>query len=153
MGGDDKSNQRIGTYHVLMKSMKWWKMLFFHFLNITIFNSFPLFQDWRSSHPEAGNPQRWNTYSHLNFRENLCQQLASINIDDDIPLYHPAVHSSKPLLSFHTLHVPELTSSTKNCWLCYHRDNSRKERKTQYAGMALECKGKPLCLVKNRNCF
>ncbi|MGH0147112.1 UNVERIFIED_CONTAM: hypothetical protein FKN15_014024 [Acipenser sinensis] len=57
----------------------------------------------------------------------------------------------EPVSSFHSLHVPELTSSKKNCWLCYRK--YRKEQKTLIVCMAPECNMKPLCLVKNRNCF
>ncbi|KAK1152068.1 piggyBac transposable element-derived protein 4-like [Acipenser oxyrinchus oxyrinchus] len=152
MGGVDKLDQRIGTYHVLMKSMKWWQTLFFHFLDMAILNSFLLFQDWKRRRPEAGNSSPLENYTHLHFRENLCRQLGGINIDDDrVSFYKPPAPTSTPVSSFHSLHVPELTSSKRNCWLCYRR--FRKEQKTLIVCMAPDCNTKPLCFVRNRNCF
>ena len=47
MGGVDRSNQMINTYSFLQKTQKWWKSLFFHFVDIAFVNSFWLFQDWQ----------------------------------------------------------------------------------------------------------
>ena len=39
MAGVDKSDQLINKYNMLRKTNKWWKTLFFHFVNIARVNS------------------------------------------------------------------------------------------------------------------
>lgn len=51
MLGFDKSDQLIGTYNVLMKCVCWWKMLFFHCIDIAVVNSFILFDEHRLQPP------------------------------------------------------------------------------------------------------
>ncbi|XP_070563172.1 piggyBac transposable element-derived protein 4-like [Ptychodera flava] len=47
MRGVHLSNQLTGTYTVAHKSTKWWKKLFFHFIDIAVVNSFILFRQFR----------------------------------------------------------------------------------------------------------
>ncbi|XP_066567847.1 uncharacterized protein LOC136755273 isoform X2 [Amia ocellicauda] len=150
VGGVDKSNERIGTYHALHKS-KWWKTLFFHFMDIAIVNSFLLFQEWRKKNPNVVGLQRGTKFSHLKFRENLCRQLAGITPHDRVPLYEPAIKIRQLPSTFHTQHVPGYLEKHKNCWLCYR--TTKKEKKTSMACFAPACNGKPLCLVRDRSCF
>ena len=39
MRGVDKGDQLINLYNVLIKSLRWWKTLFFHMIDIAIVNS------------------------------------------------------------------------------------------------------------------
>ncbi|KAJ8349612.1 hypothetical protein SKAU_G00247420 [Synaphobranchus kaupii] len=145
MGGVDRSDQMISSYNVLQKTQKWWKTLFFHFIDIAVVNSFLLFQEWQ--HSQAGDKHRLADYSHITFRENLSRQLAGLDIHASSPS-----HSLKPVASsFHVTHTPELQKSANNCWLCYRK--SRIQRKTKFACMAPECNGKRFCIVQSRNCF
>ena len=60
MIGVDKSDQQIATYNVLIKSIRWWKCLFFHAIDVSVVNSFILFQQLRNQHPDAPEFQRPN---------------------------------------------------------------------------------------------
>ena len=47
MNAVDRSDQILATHNVLRKCVKWWKTLFFHLIDMTIVNSFILFQEHR----------------------------------------------------------------------------------------------------------
>ena len=47
MSGVDKSDQLIGKYNSLRRTNRYWKTLFYHFLDIARVNSYIMFQEWR----------------------------------------------------------------------------------------------------------
>ena len=66
MGAVDRNNQMIENYKLCLKTMKWWKKLFFHMINIAIVNSYILYKECcESSSPMV---QR-------NFRRKLVSQM------------------------------------------------------------------------------
>lgn len=93
MLGVDKSDQMIGYYNVLMRSVRWWKTLFFHCIDIACVNSFILFQAHRASHPEIPELERKAEYDHLAFREELVCQI--FNLDGAKPARTPPPPSIK----------------------------------------------------------
>ena len=58
MGGVDRSDQLLSSYDVLLKSYRWWKTLFFHMIDVSIVNSFILFQAVRERFPDEPLLQR-----------------------------------------------------------------------------------------------
>ena len=78
MGGVDRSDQPIHYYNVLRQTRKYWKTLFFHFIDIAVVNSYIL-------HTE----KVWNPLTHYKFREMLVRSLSNnINVvtsDSDTP--------------------------------------------------------------------
>ena len=58
INGIDRSDQLIGTNNVMRKCLRWWKTLFFHFIDIAIVNGFFLFQEHQANFPDDENLQR-----------------------------------------------------------------------------------------------
>lgn len=105
MGGVGKSDQLIEKYNVRMKYLKWWKTLFFHFIDIAVVNSYIIFQEWRAQNPKNESVPRIARYAQLDFREELACHLGSIDKNTDVPLYAPHINLDRPA----TLHPSKLT--------------------------------------------
>jgi len=70
MGVVDKSDQMVLLNSTLRKTLKWTKKLFFHLLDLSVTNSFILYQI------QGG---RW---THFKFAKSLCQELISAATED-----------------------------------------------------------------------
>ena len=107
MGGVDKSDQLINKYNTLRKTNKWWKTLFYHFLDITRVNAFILFEDFRKKHADIPELQRPDRYGQLDFTTELIRQLADLDVHADVPLV-----SKKRVFTTHS-NIPVMTKERK----------------------------------------
>ncbi|XP_070388820.1 piggyBac transposable element-derived protein 4-like [Dermacentor albipictus] len=141
MIGVDKSDQMIGYYNVLMRSVRWWKTLFFHCIDIACVNSFILFQEYRKLHPDVPELARNASFDHLAFREELVQQL--LHLEGAKQTRAPPPPPAKA-----PLHKPQKVERRKNCKLCYQQ--TKNEVKTTV--FCSDCNAH-LCFNASRNCF
>ncbi|XP_063958469.1 piggyBac transposable element-derived protein 4-like [Lytechinus pictus] len=153
MGGVDRSDQLLSNYDILRKTVKYWKTLFFHFVDIAIINSFILFQDWRGKHANVEALHRPSRYDPRNFREELCRQLGGINDDDPVPLYRPVAPQAAavpvPANDPEFFHLPEDSVDRLDCKVC-----AKTMKKNAYKSYVrcLRC-DVHLCMNKKRNCY
>ena len=85
MGSVDVFDAKSAAYKVRRKSRKYWKALFYDYLEIAAVNSFILFQLYRMTHP--GDIDRPLQYDHEEYRVNLVRQFGNMTADSPVPLY------------------------------------------------------------------
>lgn len=133
MGGVDKSDQLIHYYQVLRISKKYWKTLFFHFIDIAIVNSYII-------HAE----KETKPLKHYEFRENLARCLSGISTSSHREVDRAGKEGTSCLLLEHQLIIlPERAP----CVYCKLSKN-----KTHYTTRQCKKCQSPLCF-SDRDCF
>lgn len=137
MGGVDISDALIGYYSVLRKTRKWYRSLFFHFVDIAVVNAFIIHQQLAAMQSKRAKNQR-------EFREALVQELADWMPPPDAPVapappdapapHHPAGHTPK--------HIKPSSKVRRRCRMCH--------QKTPVICSVCDL---PLCFVPKRDCF
>ena len=152
MNAVDRSDQFLATHNVLRKSLMWWKTLFFHLIDMTIVNSFILFQEHRRNFPDEPALKRASDYSLYNFRAELVRQLCGLPEYD----HPPVACNSKPALPppdhgpFVTEHIPVLGLERKTCVVCWKRH--KKQFKVQSYCSAPQC-NRYMHITSDKDCF
>ena len=141
MSGVDKLDQLIGKYNCIRKTTRYWKTLFYHFLDIARVNSYILFQDWRKRNSTMDDLKRQARYAQQDFTIELIKQLGKITDHSNIPLY------TRTHVSDHSVD-PKWSNVRKNCKRCYRL--YKKEMKSMV--MCGIC-GFHFCFNKERNCL
>ncbi|KAJ8399418.1 hypothetical protein AAFF_G00411300, partial [Aldrovandia affinis] len=134
MGGVDLSDQLIQYYTAQHKTMKWYRKLFLHFLDIAAINAYLL-------HKELSSLGQREAMTHKAFQEELIAQLCGVS--QKVPRQqatfdHVPVPTGKKTMAV----GKRATVGRKKCVLC--------KMCTPW-----ECKvcDVPLCLQLTRNCF
>ena len=144
MGGVDLSDQLIKYYQVVHKTRKWWKTLFFHFIDVATVNSFIIYK------------ANGGELSQKFFRKRLTRELVQSNLQPEIISPRVCLPPRSTVRADHCP-VPLLTDvqksskaslGRKNCKLCYIREKKQQRTPWQYSKCQI-----PLCLQLDRNCF
>ncbi|XP_058872197.1 piggyBac transposable element-derived protein 4-like [Acipenser ruthenus] len=142
MGGVDLSDALIKYYNMAQKTKKWYKKIFYHFIDIAVVNSFLL-------HKELAQAQTTKALSQKTFREELCKQLVDIRLVEQ----EASVSTGKLCVPVAITEGKELDPSMKSssgrrhCALC---NEGKLRNKTPWKCEACDV---PLCVIVDRNCF
>ena len=142
MAGVDKRDQLINKYNMLRKTNKWWKTLFFHFIDIARVNSFILFQDFRQKNSDIPELNRSRRYGQLDFTEELIRQLGQLSGVEEIPSAMDKIRFTK----HNIVHV--YCTKRTNCKLCYLTDKCERRIQTKCDKCNVY-----LCFTSTRNCL
>ena len=120
MGGVDKSDQMIKYYEILHKSLKYWKKIFLHMVDLAVFNSFIMFTALQKEHPQDKRLARTKRYAQKDFRIELVKQLGGMVHDQELP----------PLFQFkaspvQASHLPVYSEDRHHCIVCQHSGRRR----------------------------
>lgn len=168
MNGVDRSDQLLAKNNAFHTCKRWWKVLFYHMIDIAVVNSFILFQLHRNENPGNELLKRPAKFSICEFREELVRQLAGLDAYGQPPVHKPPKpptrtrgslqcisHQSQPTRirepgQFHTVHIPQHTEQKRNCRVCYSR--TKKELKVRSYCGAPQCQTYLHC-QNGFNCF
>ncbi|XP_031427813.1 uncharacterized protein LOC105902382 isoform X2 [Clupea harengus] len=142
MGGVDLSDQLIQYYTTQHKTVKWYRKLFLHFLDIAATNAYLLHKELHMQNVHK------DSMSHKVFMEQLIAQLC------DVPV--KTARTAAPVRNASHVHKPvcavedgkKARDNRKGCAYCrLHRG--------KYAKTLWKCKACDvyLCLIPERNCF
>uniref|UniRef100_A0A4W5REJ2 PiggyBac transposable element-derived protein domain-containing protein n=1 Tax=Hucho hucho TaxID=62062 RepID=A0A4W5REJ2_9TELE len=113
MGGVDLSDALIGYYNVLHKTMKWYKTLFYHFIDIAVVNAFILHKEMAKSCGQC-------PISQLAFRELLLQELAAYSKSTPSPSVPSTSVPSTSTPATSGVHL-EGTVGRRRCAVCHRK--------------------------------
>ena len=135
MGGVDVSDQLMGYYHFLRKSIKWWRKLWVHELNMLLMNSFIL------------NNKFGKKMTHIAYREHLAayllQSALQRNVTQVLDELQMPPNGLERLHGKHYLeHIPakgDKRSIPLTCKVCFigkkeakKRNKAQKKKMTSY---------------------
>ena len=152
MNAVDRSDQLLACHNIRRKCYRWWKVLFYHLVDMAIVNSFILFQKYRSEHEDSVELQRKNTYSMVDYREAIVRQICKLP-DYDVPPVYSIAKRSVNTHDFRTDHLPGTESTIRrNCFVCYKE--GRGERRVTTYCKAPQCNNRYLHISSPEyNCF
>uniref|UniRef100_A0A3B5AKH3 PiggyBac transposable element-derived protein 4-like n=1 Tax=Stegastes partitus TaxID=144197 RepID=A0A3B5AKH3_9TELE len=134
MGGVDLSDALIGYYEVLHKTKKWYKTLFYHFLDIAIVNSYILYKE--QCKVKGNKPMHQKA-----FRETLVLELA-----DAGSTKAPQQEDKSDKSTHHRLvHISDSGDKSQGRLRC-RKCQSKTPVKCSTCNI-------PLCFLPNRDCY
>ncbi|VDI51171.1 Hypothetical predicted protein [Mytilus galloprovincialis] len=142
MFGVDKSNQYLSRHRCYIKTkFHWWKVLFFHCLDMMVVNSFILFQEFRTEFPNKFESIPAH-FGQLEFRESLVRSLLDVG------------SLEKKHESFACTPSFNENSNRLRCTFCYaHAKMYSLPVQHNKTVFCCEKCSVCLCLVPERNCF
>ncbi|XP_071402545.1 piggyBac transposable element-derived protein 3-like [Centroberyx affinis] len=134
MGGADVSDALVQYYSVFGKKMKWYKTIFYHFVDIAIVNAYIL-------HKALASGRGDTPLSQKQFREVLMKELVAESKHTVVPRPSPT-DTCMPAYYGQTA-----TEQRKHCVYC-----KKKGKKVKTPIYCTKC-NVSLCLISGRNCF
>ncbi|XP_036453719.1 piggyBac transposable element-derived protein 4 [Colossoma macropomum] len=135
MGGVDFSDALVGCYNVLHKTKKWYKTVFYHFIDIAVVNSFIM-------HKELTKANSRETVMHKQFRETLATDLTKMLTRLAPP--QPPLAGDECYPDFFS---EDSRVGRRACELC-----KQDGKKVKTSAFCMKCRV-ALCLMPKRNCF
>lgn len=127
MGGVDLTDQNLSYYSMTnKKTLKWWKKVFWRFIDICIINSWIIF---RHNNPQS--PIKTQQVFRLKLIEELVQQLLDLKASTNCPPYlcsRVSVSTEKRLIGKHFAYK---NTKQGRCRVCSQKKNGKKDTKTQ----------------------
>ena len=117
MNGVDLSDQMYHMYSVQYRTKKFWKTLFFHFVDICAWDAYVFWRELRNPTPEQKMPKN---YSFLDFKKDLALQLAFVE--------QKAITAEPEVRSFADLGTKVSNVEDFICKAKAHAVNSAKQR-------------------------
>ncbi|XP_048587509.1 piggyBac transposable element-derived protein 4 [Nematostella vectensis] len=145
MNGVDRSDQLMNN--ALSKCRRWWKVLFFHMIDIAVVNSHILFQIHCAKNPDNTALHHPKKYSVAEFREELVRQLAGLEEFGPPPAHKPPTSAPN---QFESVHMPMMSDVKRNCKVC--DATTGKELKVRTYCEAPQCQAY-LHLTSTQDCF
>uniref|UniRef100_A0A672IWT9 PiggyBac transposable element-derived protein domain-containing protein n=1 Tax=Salarias fasciatus TaxID=181472 RepID=A0A672IWT9_SALFA len=139
MGGVDLSDQLVQYYTAHRKTMRWYRTLFYHFLDIAGTNAFIL-------HQEISEKRGQKVLTHKQFIEELTAQLLGTPIKSP-PAPAPAEHLP---VAISNQEDPDRRASYGRRSCAYCRQTENKKMSTPWKCQKCDV---PLCMILDRNCF
>lgn len=126
MNSVDVSDQLTVFYSFVRKTRKWWRKLFFYFMEVTIVNSFHLY---RASVP---TPK-----THLVFRRMILKQAAMLFLQQAPPRPGPGAprRQTNPNVPQRLDRKPHFIGRSpvgRDCTVCSKRENNSRHRTVYY---------------------
>ena len=136
MGGVDRSDQMIQYYDVVRQTRKYWKTLFYHFIDLSIVNAYILH---KTIFPD-------DKTSHYQFRESLVRALCHYPVE--LHVTTPPGSGGRPAKDISIKHYLTPGEGTHDCVYCktIHKKRSRSTRICSACEL-------PFCFTGTNNCF
>ena len=129
MLGVDKIDQLVSYYSFLHKSVKWWRKVFFWFLEVSVVNSYIIYKEQAKT---SGN----KFISHLAYRRKLIEMLTEPLRSTSSATPHRARRAQNlERLQPTTRHFLQRGNKRRDCYVCSEREEGGTRHLTLY-----ECK-------------
>ncbi|KAM3875240.1 piggyBac transposable element-derived protein 4-like [Diretmus argenteus] len=144
MGGVDLSDQLLQYYTTHRRSDRWYRTMFFHFVDIATTNAYIMHRDITDTHQAQHK-------SHKDFQAELVSQLCGVEITGvPAPANRKVSHVPVPCpQAMPTETRQKATAGRLQCTLC---NQQQPKRRSLTIWKCKACKV-PLCLIPDRNCF
>ncbi|XP_068572703.1 piggyBac transposable element-derived protein 4-like [Cebidichthys violaceus] len=139
MGGVDLSDALIGFYSVRHKTMKWYKTFFYHFMDISVVNSYLLYKELLTLRHD---PTQTKPFTHKAFREQLAMEMLEFA---DSLVDHPP---RPPATCMPMMYDSTASRVRRHCKRC----NDAGLLRVKTSVYCRKC-DVPLCFTANKNCF